>query len=295
MTSRSLLKTLDAYLEVLKPGATILLAFIGVAAAFIASHALSTAGAANRLAFVGITVLVAGAGANGLTNYLDRDIDRRMERTRGRALPSGRIHPAWRVLPLTISLTVVGLVLSWQIQPAFRLAFFADAIGTVAALAWRKRATCVFPQGLLAGCAPVLIGWFAVRPAFSWELALLCGLIGLWLPLHVWSVMISHREDYIAAGLKFFPMDRTNREAIKLLLIFSLALSVLSVTLYLVGNFSLFYLMAAIVLSAAMVYATSKLIVSFSVRRAWRLYKLSSFPYMGLIFLAMCVDVWLFR
>ena len=292
---RSLSKTLLAYLEVLKPAATMLLAFIGVAAAFIASHALSIEGLAGKLVFVALTLLVAAAGANGLTNYLDRDIDLKMERTRGRALPSGRIHPAWKVLPLTICLTVAGLVLSWQIQPAFRLAFFADVIGTIAALVWRKRSTCVFPQGLLAGCAPVLIGWFAIRPAFSWELALLCGLIGLWLPLHVWSVMISHREDYAAAGLEFFPMDRTNREAVKLLLIFSLALSFLSIVLYLVGDFSLFYLMAAIALSTAMVYATSRLFASFSIRRAWQLYKLSSFPYMGLIFLTMCIDVWLFR
>jgi len=292
---RSLSRTLLAYLEVLKPAETMLLAFIGVAAAFIAGHAISMEGSTGKLAFVAVTLLVAAAGANGLTNYLDRDIDLKMERTRARALPSGRIHPAWRVLPLTVGLTVAGLVLSWQIQPVFRLAFFADVVGTIAALVWRKRSTCVFPQGLLAGCAPVLIGWFAIRPAFSWELALLCGLIGLWLPLHVWSVMISHREDYAAAGLKFFPIDRTNREAVKLLLIFSLALSFISIALYLVGDFSLFYLMAAIALSTAMVYATSRLFASFSVRRAWRLYKLSSFPYMGLIFLAMCIDVWLFR
>ncbi len=282
------LKTIADYIEVLKPRETSLLTFIGVCAAIIAGGGRPPL---DKLLVAYLAILSASAGANGLTNYLDRDIDARMERTRHRALPSKRINPPEKVLPLTISLTIIGLALAWWLHP---LVFVFGVIGTIAAVVWRKQATCVFPQGVLASCAPVLMGWFAIRPAFSWELVLLCLLIAVWLPLHVWSVMTAHREDYIDAGLTYFPMSREAKEAVKVLALFSLVLAATSVTLYFVGDFTLFYLTAASLLSVLMVYASVKLVLSSTSRNAWRLYKLSSFPYLGLVFLAMSLDIWLF-
>jgi protoheme IX farnesyltransferase len=208
-------------------------------------------------------------------------------------LPSKRISPPQKVLPLTIGLVVVGLALAWQLQTFYQVAFLADLVGTTAAVVWRKRATCVFPQGILAGCAPLVMGWFTVRPTFSWELLLLCALISAWLPLHVWSVMIANREDYISAGLTYFPMSRQTRESVKVLFIFSLVLGAAAIALYFVGGLSLIYLVVASLLTIIIVYATVRLVISSTSQTAWRLYKLSAFPYLGLIFLAMCLDVWL--
>ncbi len=279
-------RTASNYIEVLKPRASSLLTFIGVCAAIIAGDGHLSL----ELLLIALTILLASAGANGLTNYLDRDVDARMQRTRHRALPSKRINPPEKVLPLVIGLVIIGLALAWQLHP---LCFLADLIGTTAAIVWRKRATCVFPQGMLAGCAPVLIGWFAIEPAFSWEILLLCTLIAVWLPLHVWSVMIANREDYIGAGLTYFPMSREVAEAVKVLLVFSLVLCAASIALYFVGGFALLYLIVASILSIIVVYASSRLVISSAANDAWRLYRLSAFPYLGLIFLAMCLDKWI--
>lgn len=280
-------KTLRNYIEVLKPRESGLLTFIGVCAAIIAGDGYPPL---DKLLLVLVTILLASAGANGLTNYLDRDVDARMQRTRQRALPSKRIEPPEKVLPLTIGLVIIGLALAWRLHP---LCFLSDLIGTTAAVVWRKRATCVFPQGILAGCAPVLMGWLAIRPAFSWEILLLCILVAIWVPLHVWSVMIANREDYISAGLTYFPMSREVKEGIKVLLVFSLALSAAAIALYFIGGFALLYLIVASLLSMMTVYASSRLVTSSTSQDAWRLYKLSAFPYLGLIFLAMCLDIWL--
>ncbi len=213
-----------------------------------------------------------------------------LRRTRHRALPAKRIYPPEKVLPLTISLVIIGLALAWYLHP---FCFLADMIGTIAAVVWRKRATCVFPQGVLAGCAPVLMGWFAIKPAFSWEILLLCILIGVWVPLHVWSVMIANREDYLSSGLGYFPMSWEVRQSVKVLLVFSLVLYFASIALYFLGIFAWLYLILANILGIAMVYSSSRLTISSASRDAWRLYKLSAFPYLGLIFLAMCLDIWL--
>ena len=237
-----------------------------------------------------VTILLASAGANGLTNYLDRDVDARMQRTRNRALPSKRIYPPEKVLPLTIGLVIVGLVLAWQLH---WLAFVADLVGTTAAVVWRKRITCVFPQGVLASCTPVLMGWFAIKPAFSWEIILLCLLIAVWLPLHVWSIMVANRDDYLGAGQGYFPLNIAVKVAVKVLLVFGLVLYAASIALYFIGGFGWLYLVLANLLGIIMVYGSSRMVISNASRDAWRLYKLSAFPYLGLIFLTMCLDIWL--
>jgi heme O synthase-like polyprenyltransferase len=105
--------------------------------------------------------------------------------------------------------------------------------------------------------------------------------------------MIANRDDFINAGVTYFPMSREVREAVRVLLLFSLAIGAAAITLYFAGNFSLLYLIVASLLSIIMIYATVRLVVSSSSHTAWTLYKFSAFPYMGLIFLAMCLDIWL--
>lgn len=271
----------------MKPRASSLLTFIGVAAVIIAGDGHPPV---DRLLLALTAILLVSSGANGLTNYLDRDVDARMQRTRHRALPSKRIDPPEKVLPLTIGLVIVGLALAWQLHP---LSFASGMVGTVVAMLWRKKATCIFPQGMVASFSPVLMGWFAIRPAFSWEILLLCALVAVWLPLHVWSVMIANREDYINAGMTYFPMSRENNSAIKILLIFSLVLFVTSLTLYFIGDFTLLYLVISSLLGILMVYASARLVITNNSQGAWKLYKLSAFPYLGLIFLTMSLDAWL--
>ncbi len=260
--------------------------FIGVCAAIIAAEGQLSL----KLLLVLVAILLTTAGANGLTNYLDRNVDARMQRTKNRALPSKRIYPSQKILPLTIGLIVIGLVLAWQLHP---FAFLACLIGTLAAATWRKKVTCVYPQGVVASCAPILMGWFAIKPSLSWEILLLCIMVAVWLPLHVWSLIITNREDYLQAGLNYFPISYEVKDSVKVLLVFSLVLYAASITLYFVGNFAWLYLAFANLLGVIMVYASSRLVISSATKDAWRLYKLSAFPYLGLMFLVMCLDIWL--
>lgn len=278
-------QTVRNYIEVLKPRESGLLTFIGVGTAIVAGDGYPPPG---LLLLALVAILLASAGANGLTNYLDRDADARMRRTRHRALPSKRIEPPEKVLPLTIGLVIIGLALAWLLHP---LVFLVDLIGTIVAVTWRKRVTCVFPQGVIASCAPVLMGWFAIKPVFSWEIVLLCVLIALWLPSHIWSVMVANRDDYLGAGIDYFPVNRDVKKVVKIIFIFCLMLYVASIGLYFVGDFGWLYLVVANVLGIIIVYASLRLVISSMSQDAWRLYKLSSLPYLGLLFLSMFLDI----
>jgi len=273
------------YLEVLKPRETLLLGFIGLCATIFAAGGSPPLG---TLLLATATITIASGGANGITNYLDRKIDARMARTKGRVFPTRHIYPPEKALPWIIGWIIAGLILAWWLHP---LAFAADLVGTAAAVIYRKRAICVFPQGAIASCAPVLMGWFTVSDIVDWRLGLLCLLIATWLPLHVWSVMISHRDDYLKAGLSFFPMNASVRFATNILLIFALILNATALILYFVAQLGLLYLIVALGLGIMMIYGSIRLASSPTPSRdAWRLYKLSSFPYLGLIFLALVLD-----
>lgn len=275
------------YLEVLKPRETALLTFIAVAASFIASNAQPEW---PRLGLVALAVLMGSAGTNGLTNYLDRKVDGRMPRTWHRALAAGRIKPAEKALVPIIILILGGLGLAWYLHP---YAFIAGAVGVIASSTFRKKVVCVFPQGAIASCAPIAVGWLAMSPTLTVEFVLICLVIIMWLPLHVWSVMIGHREEYLNAGLTFFPMNTHPQSAVKIIFLFSLALYGVTLALYFSGNFSLLYLVVANLLGIAMVYSSLRLVTTGASTAAWRLYKLSAFPYLGILFLTMSLDVWL--
>lgn len=283
---KSVLVKIWNYVEVLKPRETSLLVFIGFCAAIVAVEGFPSSG---RLLLTLAIITLGSGGVNGLTNYIDREVDSRMQRTRHRSLPSRRIDPPEKALFFTIALIAVALGLAWLLHP---LCFVFGMIGTMAAVIQRKTVLCPF-LGAISGCAPVLIAWFAFKPEFALPLLFLCLLIWIWIPLHVWSVMLANREDYLGAGVSYFPLSREIREAVKVLFLLSLPLFAASLAIYFSGDLGLFYLVAAAFLGILMVYASSHLLVSSASHDAWKVYKLSAFPYLGLIFLALCLDSWL--
>jgi len=274
------------YISVLKPVETSLLVFIGIMAAIIAAGGYPPTGV---FLLILVALIVGSAGSNGLTNYLDCEVDAQMARTCQRALPSRRIYPAQKALPLIISLIVIGLALAWFLNP---LCFAVGLLGVIASSVWRKTISCTF-LGIIAGCSPVLIGWLAVNPVFDIRIVLLCILVAIWTPVHVWTLMIANREDYLNAGLSYFPLSRTVRYVVKILFGLSILLYTVSMLIYLAAGFHLLYLVVANILGVLMIYANARLLFSKTSTSAWRVYKLSAFPYLGIIFLTMGLDIWL--
>jgi protoheme IX farnesyltransferase len=274
------------YITVLKPVETSLLTFIGICSAIIAAAGYPSV----KVFFLTlIAILLGSAGSNGLTNYLDRDVDARMTRTSNRALPSRRIDPPQKVLPLIIGLILMGLALAWVLNP---LCFLFGLIGVIASSVWRKTISCTF-LGIVAGCTPVLIGWFAVSPAFDTRILLLCTLVAVWTPIHVWNVMLANRADYLGAGLNYFPLSWQVKDVVKILFGLSILLYLVSMLIYLAADFHLIYLIVTNILGGLMIYANARLLFSKTSIAAWRVYKLSAFPYLGIIFLTMSLDIWL--
>ena len=106
-------------------------------------------------------------------DLVDRDLDRRVERTRLRPLASGRVAPsaAWA---LTIGLSLIGLVVLLQLSRVAQIVALLSIV-PVAAYPFMKRITwwpqawlgLVFSWGALVGW-PAVTGAFALTPLLLW-------------------------------------------------------------------------------------------------------------------------------
>lgn len=263
-----------------------MLAFTGIATAILAAKGKPPL---PLLGWITLAVLIGSAGSNGTTNYLDREVDSRMQRTKHRPLPSGRIDPPLKSLIWSIFLLAVGLLIAWWLDP---WCFVIGGAGSLLAVVARK-SSITHILGIGSSCSPALIGWVAVRHAVSPVILIISLMIALWVPIHVWSVMVSYRDDYLRAGVTMFPLNADMKVVAGILFILTVCLFVSSMALYFTGYFSLFYLAVAIILGAAALTASFKFVLNSTQTSAFRVYKLSAFPFLGLLLLAMCIDQWL--
>ncbi len=262
-----------------------MLTFIGVATALAAGGQ----GHPIRLAGTTLAILLGSAGCNGLTNYLDRDLDARMVRTQRRALPSGRISPAERVLPQVLALIGAGLMLAWLLSP---WAFVFGALGTLASVLWRKT-DLTHLLGAISGTAPVLVGWYAAGGSTGAAIVVLGLLVLLWVPLHVWSLMYAWRDDYWQAGVHIFPLGWPQERLARALGLLSVVVAATGLALYFVAGLGLLYLTVAGMMGAWIVVSSVRLALAADKAAALRLFRLATYPYLGLVFLALALTVWM--
>jgi heme o synthase len=186
---------------------------IGVAIALAAAAGLAVERGASpgawQAALLLLAVLLASAAAGAFNQYVERDIDARMARTRRRPFVTGELRhgPAWLWL---IGAMIVAAVLAAAVAanvPAAAYVFLGAFTYGVVYTVWLKRRTWWnIVVGGLAGSFAVLAGAAAVSPLPGPEAVALAVVLFLWTPPHFWSLAIFCREDYAAAGVPMLPV-----------------------------------------------------------------------------------------
>jgi protoheme IX farnesyltransferase len=248
-----------------------------------------------KLLVGGVAITSGSAAANTLTNYHDRDIDGIMERTKGRPLPSGQIKPPSKALVFGLAMAVLSVLLALWFNPlaaAFMTVGLVDNVG-VYSLLLKRRSWLNIILGGISGGMPVLVGYSAVANGVSAIAVYLSALVIVWIPTHIWSLAITAKEDYKAAGVPMLPVVFGDRVATACIAGTSSLLAAFSVAIFLFTTVSLFYTASAIVLGGVVLLYSAKLALNRSQDTAWTLFKITS-PYLTLIFLAVVLDVWFF-
>jgi protoheme IX farnesyltransferase len=146
------------------------------------------------------TALCAG-GAAALNQWMERDIDARMKRTRERPLPAGRMSPRDALLfGLLFSLSGIAILgLFANLRAAF-LAFATIAIYIIVYTPMKRMSSLNTIVGAVPGALPPLIGWVAARGSYGLEGGLLFATLFFWQMPHFLAIAWMFRDDYKAGG-----------------------------------------------------------------------------------------------
>ena len=248
--------------------------------------AMLLAGAPSLALILGVaaaTALTVG-GAAMLNNYLERDVDARMERTRRRPIAAGRI-PARRALAIGLALVAAGGLALWAMAGGLAAAFAllgAAYYVVVYTMLLKPRTPLSSIPGALAGVFPALIGWAATGEAWSGGILFLCVLVFVWSPPHFWALALAREDDYRASGIPTPAVAYGESACRRLIAGFVAAVTALTLVAAASGAFGAVYLATALVAGAALWVFTARLLRRRDGRAAWALFKVTG-PYLAIV------------
>ncbi len=277
-----------AYYELTKPG-IVRHVLISAAAGFVmASGSLIDT---RLLIHTLIGTCLAAGGSLAFNQWLEREPDALMNRTRGRPIPSGQIKPAHALLYASI-LSVWGVV---------HLALFVNALTTlltvlslviyVAVYTPLKRVTWHNTIiGALPGALPILAGWTGAGGPFDARGLALFGILFMWQMPHFFALAWMYRKDYAAGGFHMITdNDPAGARTSRHMTAWGVLLLVVSLIPAEVGLNGPIYAVTAAVLGAAFLAFILLLAAAPSEDRAVRVF-LGSIAYLPLLLLVMVAD-----
>ncbi len=232
------------------------------------------------------------AGGSGVINqYIDREIDRHMQRTARRPLAAGRVTPA-EALAFGLALCL----LSYYVMAGFvnLLAALLSLAGIVYyvivySVLLKRRTVQNIVIGGGAGAIPPLVGWAAATGTLDWAALFLFLIIFLWTPPHFWALAIVRQKDYARAGVPMLPVVHGEKETRKQIWLYTLALVVLSWVMRFLGVAGNFYFAVAVFLGIWLIYGAWRVWRKEGNKVAWQMYRWSSM-YLFFLFLALMID-----
>ncbi len=233
---------------------------------------------------------LSAGGANALNNYVDRDIDQIMRRTRSRPLAREEVPPA-HALVFGIVLGVAGFAWLWVTTNLLAAAIATAALlfyVFVYTLSLKRTSTQNIVIGGAAGAAPALVGWAAVTGSLALPAWVLFLVVFYWTPPHFWALAIRYRDDYERAGVPMLPVVAGVEATTRKMLLYTGLMVAISLLLVPVAGMRWIYLTAAIGLGAWFLWDTWR--VYRRPDEAMRLFTTST-VYLSALFAAVMLDV----
>ncbi len=286
--SPSLATRIGGYIALTKPRIIELLLITTVPTMVVAERGMPS------LWLIVATVLggtLAAGGANAINMYVDRDIDKLMDRTKGRPLPSGLLDPR-NALIFAITIEIAAFFFLWAFVNLLSavLAVTACLFYVFIYTLWLKRtSTRNIVIGGAAGAMPVLIGWTAVLNRLDWAPIILFGVMFYWTPPHFWALAIRYKDDYTAAAIPMLPSVASMRTTALRIVMYTTALFALSLLFGPVAGLGKIYFVSALVLGSGFLYFAVDVLRTEDSVKAMRLFGYS-ITYITLLFGSMAVD-----
>ena len=205
----------------------------------------------NKLLLTLLGTALTAAGSGSLNHYLERDADKKMDRTRNRPLPSGTLKPLFAVL------YGMALVVSGSVALAYFVNLLTGFLSLLTAFLYivvytpLKKITWLNTSiGSIPGAIPIIGGWTAASNNISPMALVLFGIMYLWQHPHFYAIAWLCKNDYAKANFKMLPVieesgSRTMRQIFWHLLLM-IPLSFLPV---IQGNLGIIYLVGVTIIT----------------------------------------------
>jgi len=228
------------YYALTKPGIIYGNALAAIAGFFIAVHK-HVDFRICILMLLGISLIVASGCV--FNNFIDRDIDAKMERTKNRPLVRGAVSPH-NAIAFGIFLSLLGAAtLYFTNILTVAVAFFGLFIYVIVYSLWCKRNTLhATVIGAVAGAVPPIVGYTAVSHSLDLGALILFLILFTWQMPHAVAIAIRRLDDYKAAGIPVMPVALGIMPAKAQMLAYSVAFFIASTALGLAGYAGVMYL-----------------------------------------------------
>jgi protoheme IX farnesyltransferase len=269
------------FVTLTKPGITIMVAITAAVGFYVASH-----GAFDWKIFLHMVggTLLSSAGAAAFNMLMERKLDAKMDRTKGRPLPAGRMAPSEAAVFGGV-LCVAGLVwLAVAVNPLTAALSAATMVSYLALYTPLKTKSSVCTLvGAIPGALPPVMGWAAARGSVDTGAWVLFLVLFFWQLPHFLALAWMYREDYARAGFPMLPVEEpTGASTGRQVVLQTLALIVVSIIPYFFQMTGDAYPLAALVLGAGFLGFGVAFAADRSRNRASRLF-LASITYLPLL------------
>ena len=288
LRSQSPGRRLADFFELCKPRVNTLIVFTALIGMFLAAPGLPPA-ARFLVASLGIA-LVAGAAA-ALNCLVERTVDARMARTRGRATARGTA-PALETLGLSLLMGGAGLwLLHAFINDLTLWLTLATFLGyaVIYTLVLKPATPMNIVIGGASGAMPPVLGWTAMTGSIGVEPLALFLIIFLWTPPHFWALACYRREEYARAGLPMLPVTHGVEFTCQHILLYTVMLAAASLIPVSLGMSGSIYLALVTLLNLGFLFLATALSRSYSDALAQRTFRYSIL-YLALLFAALFLD-----
>lgn len=193
-------------------------------------------GFSDKHSFSGITLLLLAIGgycmvgaSNIFNQVIEKDLDAKMDRTKNRPLPSGRISVN-NALILGFILTFIGLVVLYIINPKTAMFGAISIFMYVSLYTPLKTLTplSVF-VGAFPGAIPFMLGWVAATGNFGIEAGTLFLIQFFWQFPHFWAIGWFLFEDYEKAGFFMLPTGKRDTKTVIQIILYTIWLIIASI------------------------------------------------------------------
>jgi protoheme IX farnesyltransferase len=279
------LQLLRDYLTLTKPKVQSLLLFTTVTTMYVAGDP------SFRLIFLTCLGGALSAGGAGAINHaVDRDVDRMMARTADRPVASGRVSPAAAIAFGTLLGCASFLLLALTVNPLAATLSLSGLLGYVFlyTLFLKRRTWQNIIWGGAAGAVPPLVAWAAVTGGLDGMAFYLFAIVFFWTPPHFWALSLLMKDEYAKANIPMLPVVRGEEETRRQILLYTVLLYAVTQLPFCAGGLGVAYLVPSMLLGAAFIYFSTKLLRTADRRWALRTY-LFSLGYLALLYLSMAI------